>query len=236
LVLAHQLKENYINNAAPIYSFNLSIDKLDFIVNEKPFQQFIKRFMDITLSLAAIILLSPLLLLLIIVIKLDSKGPAIFKQERVGYKEKLFDMYKFRSMIEDAEEQFEQVKDLNHTNRIMFKSKKDPRITKVGKFIRKYSLDELPQLFNILKGDMTLVGPRPPLPRELINYEEWHRVKFLRPPGLTGLWQVSGRADIKDFDHVIKLDYEYIKNWTILFDIKIIFKTIPVVISAKGAG
>lgn len=207
-----------------------------YLVTEKPVQESIKRIFDITLSLATIIILCPVLVLLIILIKLDSKGPAIFKQARVGLKGKQFYMYKFRSMVEDAEEKFEHVKDLNHTNPIMFKAKKDPRITKIGKFIRRYSLDELPQVFNVLKGEMSLVGPRPPLPRELKNYKHWHYVRFAKTPGLTGWWQVSGRANIKDFDKVVSLDYEYIRNWNLLFDFKIILKTIPVVISGNGAG
>lgn len=229
------LEQIHINNLNLIYSVNLPFDKTNFLIKEKPIQRFIKRFMDFTLSLTALIILSPILLLLIIAIKMDSKGPAFFKQERVGLKEKIFYMYKFRSMVIDAEEKFEQVKNLNETNSIMFKAKKDPRVTAVGKFIRKYSLDELPQLINILKGEMSIVGPRPPLPRELKNYKPWHHAKFLGKPGLTGLWQVSGRANIKNFDKVIALDYEYLKNWTIMKDIGIILKTIPVVILADGA-
>lgn len=228
-------KSEYIDKKALTYNIGLSFEKLHQEVEDKPFQQAIKRLMDITLSLAAIIMLSPILLLVAIAIKLDSKGPIFFNQERIGYKQKRFKMYKFRSMVTDAEERFEAVKKLNATNHIMFKSSEDPRITKVGKIIRKFSLDELPQLFNILKGDMTLVGPRPPLPRELVNYEKWHHVKFLKPQGLTGLWQVSGRSSITNFDQVIALDYEYIKNWNLLLDIKIILKTIPVVLSTKGA-
>lgn len=228
-------KSEYIDKKTLTYNLGVSIEKLHQEVEDKPFQQAIKRLMDIVLSLTAIILLSPILIIVAILIRLDSNGPAMFKQERVGHKHKPFYMYKFRSMVEDAEERFEEVKDLNHTNPIMFKSSKDPRITKIGKIIRKYSIDELPQLFNILKGDMTIVGPRPPLPRELVNYEKWHHVKFLKPQGLTGLWQVSGRSTIKDFDKVIDLDYEYIKNWNLLLDIKIILKTIPAVLSAKGA-
>lgn len=228
-------KSEYIDKQTLTCSLGVSIEKIHQEIDDKPVQQAIKRLMDIILSLTAIILLSPVLLLVAIAIKMESKGSVLFNQERIGHKKKRFNMYKFRSMVVDAEERFEEVKELNDTNHIMFKSSEDPRITKVGKIIRKYSLDELPQLFNILKGDMTLVGPRPPLPRELINYEKWHHVKFLRPQGLTGLWQVSGRANIKDFDQVIGLDYEYIKNWNLLLDIKIILKTIPVVISAKGA-
>jgi len=202
----------------------------------KPFQWIIKRIMDVILSLMAIFALSPLFLLLIFLIKIDSKGPAVFKQKRVGIDKKEFYMYKFRSMVNDAEEKFEQVKEHNQTNPIMFKASNDPRITKVGKFIRRYSLDELPQLFNILKGEMSLVGPRPPLARELEAYKAWHYVRFETIPGLTGMWQVSGRANIKDFDAVVNLDYKYIKNWNILLDIKIILKTIPVVLNGNGAA
>lgn len=234
--VATPIKEEYVDKSTLVYNFSLPFDKLELLIEDKPFQRAIKRFMDIVLSLTAIICLSPLLILISVLIKLDSKGPAIFNQERVGYKQKRFNMYKFRSMVIDAEAQFEKVKSLNTTNSVMFKSDDDPRITKIGKFIRKYSLDELPQLFNILMGDMSIVGPRPPLPRELKNYEKWHYVKFLRPQGLTGLWQVSGRASITDFDQVINLDYEYIKNWNVLLDCKIIAKTVPVVILAKGAG
>ena len=227
---------NWAEKLAIVYNVNLPVDRPAFLVKKKPVQQFIKRAVDIVLSLAAIILLSPVFLLLIALIKMDSKGVALFKQERVGLNEKIFYMYKFRSMVEDAEEKFEQVQGLNQTNCVMFKAKEDPRITKVGKFIRKYSLDELPQLFNILKGDMSLVGPRPPLMRELGGYKAWHHVKFLGKPGLTGLWQVSGRSNIRDFDKVISLDYEYLRKWNILMDFKIMFRTIPVVLSADGAG
>jgi len=235
-VLQQKPEKQYTDNSQIIKKLGfLPIENIDLLVEQKPYQQAIKRAMDIILSLTAIIGLSPVLLLIVILIKMDSKGSAIFEQERVGYKEKRFNMYKFRSMVVDAEAQFEKVKALNETNHIMFKSKDDPRITRVGKFLRKSSLDELPQLFNILKGDMSIVGPRPPLPRELINYEKWHLVKFLRPQGLTGLWQVSGRCEITDFDDVIHLDYQYNKKWNILLDLKIILKTIPVVLSAKGA-
>lgn len=229
-------QEHYTDNSQVMKKLGfLPIENIDLLVEHKPYQQAIKRAMDIVLSLTAIICLSPVLLLIAILIKLDSKGPIFFEQERIGYREKRFNMLKFRSMVVDAESQFEKVKALNETNHIMFKSKDDPRITRVGKFLRKSSLDELPQLFNILKGDMALVGPRPPLERELVNYEKWHHVKFLRPQGLTGLWQVSGRSEITDFDDVIHLDYQYNKNWNIWFDIKIILKTVPVVLFGKGA-
>lgn len=234
--MSKQYKKNIVDkcyNASKV-SF-LPIENIDLLVEKKPYQQIMKRVMDILLSLIAIICLSPVLLLIAILIKLDSKGSVLFGQERIGYKKKRFNMYKFRSMVVEAESQFEKIKTLNETNHIMFKSKEDPRITRFGKFLRKSSLDELPQLFNILKGDMSIVGPRPPLERELVNYEKWHHVKFLRPQGLTGLWQVSGRSEITDFNDVIHLDYQYNKNWNILFDIKIILKTIPVVLLGKGA-
>jgi len=228
-----------LNSAKAIptaYHTDESVAKYFFIVKNKPVQERLKRVMDVTLSLAAIIVLSPFWLLLVALIKADSKGPALFKQERVGFKKKIFYMYKFRSMVEDAEQQFENVKSLNHTNSVMFKAKSDPRITKIGKFLRRSSLDELPQLLNVLKGEMSLVGPRPPLMRELPGYKHWHFVRFSKTPGLTGLWQVSGRATIKDFDEVVGLDYKYIKNWNLAQDIKIIAKTVPVVISGHGAG
>jgi len=215
---------------------NKIIEDLAIFVEEKPIQQVIKRIIDIVLSLTTIIALLPVFVVLILLIRKDSKGPAIFKQLRVGHKGKKFYMYKFRSMVEDAEEQFGEVKTLNDTNHVMFKAKSDPRITKVGQFIRRYSLDELPQVFNVLKGEMSLVGPRPPVPHELTKYKQWHYVRFLAMPGLTGLWQVSGRATIKDFDKVVSLDFEYIKKWNLLIDIKIMLKTLPVVISGKGAG
>lgn len=234
--MLQQYKKNIVDKYynAPKVSF-LPIANIDLLVEKKPYQQVMKRVMDILLSLTAIICFSPVLLLIAILIKLDSKGSVLFVQERIGYRKKKFNMYKFRSMVVEAESQFEKIKTLNETNHIMFKSKEDPRITRFGKFLRKSSLDELPQLFNILKGDMSLVGPRPPLERELVNYEKWHHVKFLRPQGLTGLWQVSGRSKITDFNDVIHLDYQYNKNWNILFDIQIILKTIPVVLLGKGA-
>lgn len=211
----------------------LSLRKM--LVKNKPVQKVIKRIFDFTMSLFALIVLSPLIILIVILIKATSKGPAFFKQERIGLYEKPFKMYKFRSMIIDADEKFEKIKNLNQTNEVMFKSKDDPRITLIGKFLRKYSLDELPQLINVLNGEMSIVGPRPPLAREVKMYKKWHYVKFLAKPGLTGLWQVSGRSRIKNFNLVIALDYKYIKNWNIFMDLKIILKTIPVVLFAKGA-
>jgi len=202
----------------------------------KPFQWTLKRLFDFILSFTGIILAFPILLIIAAAIKIESKGPIFFKQKRIGLYGREFYMYKFRSMKHDAEEDRDLLKDLNETNSIMFKISEDPRITNVGKIIRKYSLDELPQLFNVLKGEMSLIGPRPPLPDEVENYETWHYIKFSTYPGITGLWQISGRASIKDFNIVVKLDFKYAENWNLFQDLYILLKTIPVVIRAKGAS
>lgn len=196
---------------------------------------FVKRAVDLLGAGLGILAISPLLLTVMLLIKLDSKGPIFYKQERVGYQGKTFGMYKFRTMRPDADKMIEQLKAQNENN-VMFKMKNDPRITRIGRFLRRYSIDELPQLINVLTGDMSLVGPRPPIPRELSEYEPWHFVRFLTVPGMTGHWQVSGRSDIQDFDDVVRLDYEYINQWNLLFDIRILFKTVPVVLFAKGAS
>lgn len=202
----------------------------------KPYQWFLKRAMDILGSILGIFLLSPLLCLIAIAIKLESKGPVLFKQKRVGLYGKEFYIYKFRSMRQDAEKKLDLIRNLNETNDVMFKMFKDPRITTVGRFIRKYSFDELPQLLNVIRGEMSLVGPRPPLLSEVLMYSDWHYLRFSTLPGITGLWQVSGRAIIKNFDKVVKLDYQYIQDWSLKLDIFLLLKTIPVVISAKGAA
>lgn len=201
-----------------------------------PFQWAIKRSLDFSASLAILALLFPMLALVAAIIKMTSKGPIFFSQPRVGKYGKIFVMYKFRTMIEDAEEKLKDIKHLNETNEVMFKVEDDPRITKIGKILRKYSIDEIPQLLNVLKGEMSLVGPRPPLLNEVEKYKKYHHVKFGAIPGITGLWQTSGRADIKEFDDVIKLDYEYIENWNLLLDFKILLKTPKEVITARGAG
>jgi len=204
--------------------------------NKKPVQFFIKRFIDLTGSILGLIIIFPLLIAIAEVIKLDSKGAVLYKQKRKGKYGKEFYIYKFRSMYEDSERRIEELKKYNQTNELMFKMFDDPRITRVGKFLRKYSLDELPQLFNILKGEMSLVGFRPPLPSEVEKYEKHHYLRFAMLPGLTGPWQVNGRSDIKNFDEVINLEYEYLKNWSLFKDFQILFKTIPVVLSGKNSA
>jgi lipopolysaccharide/colanic/teichoic acid biosynthesis glycosyltransferase len=205
-------------------------------LNKKPFQWFIKRVIEIICTTTGLACISPLLILIAIFIKIDSKGPVFFKQKRIGQHGKNFYIYKFRSMYENAEEKLKELKKYNQTNELMFKMFNDPRITRVGKFLRRYSLDELPQLFNVLKGEMSLVGFRPPLPKEVAKYREWHYVRFAMLPGLTGPWQVSGRSSIKKFDEVINLEYDYAKNWSLLKDLSILLKTIPVVLLGKNTA
>ncbi|WP_461207129.1 sugar transferase [Clostridium sp. DL1XJH146] len=195
---------------------------------------FIKRLIDVVGSLMGLIILSPVLLIVAILIKLDSKGPLIFAQERVGQYGNTFKMYKLRSMCVDAEDKLCELKDKNEMSGPMFKMTDDPRITKVGKVIRKTSLDELPQLVNVLKGEMSIVGPRPNLPKEIALFENWHKDKLLAKPGLTCFWQVMGRNDI-DFDDWMKLDNKYLKERSTWLDIKLIFITIKVLFGDKNA-
>lgn len=206
------------------------------IYRNKPLQWQIKRFLDFILALIALFLLSPLMLLTAIAIKLDSKGPVFFKQKRIGFLGKEFYMYKFRSMKIDAEKNLQALLSKNETNNKMFKMFNDPRVTSVGKFIRKFSIDELPQLFNVLKGEMSLVGFRPPLPKEVEKYHRRHFIRFSTMPGITGIWQVSGRSKIKDFEKVIDLEKKYMLGWNFVDDIIIMFRTIPVVLLADGAA
>ena len=196
--------------------------------------EFIKRLIDITGSLFGIILLSPLFLITAIIIKLDSKGPVFFKQNRCGKDGNLFKMYKFRSMVADAEDELKDLKDKNEMSGPVFKIHDDPRITKFGKFIRKTSIDELPQLFNILRGEMSLVGPRPPIDREVEKYNSYQMQRLLVKPGLTCYWQVMGRNNI-DFDRWVDLDIQYIKERNTWIDIKLIFKTFFVLFGDKNA-
>lgn len=193
-----------------------------------------KRIIDITASFIGLILLSPIMVIVSILIKLESKGEIIFKQKRVGLNGKEFEMYKFRSMVVNAEELKEKLISQNEMSGPMFKMKEDPRITKVGKFIRKTSIDELPQLINVIKGDMSLVGPRPSLPKEVKDFESWMMERLEVKPGLTCFWQVSGRNNI-DFEDWMKLDIKYVRERNFLLDIKLILKTVFVLLGDKNA-
>ncbi|MBN3040234.1 MAG: sugar transferase [Candidatus Omnitrophica bacterium] len=200
-----------------------------------PTEVFIKRFLDIISSLALITIFFPVFIILPIMIKLDSKGPVLFIRPRIGMKGKIFYFYKFRSMVKDAEKLREELLDENEVrDGVIFKIKKDPRITKAGKFMRRFSLDELPQLFNVLKGDMSLVGPRPPLPDEVKEYSYNHMQRLAIRPGMTGLSQVRGRSELT-FRKWVRWDLWYINNWSFGLDLRILFWTIPVVIKGKGA-
>ncbi|WEK54927.1 MAG: sugar transferase [Candidatus Cohnella colombiensis] len=195
----------------------------------------VKRAFDFTASLTAIVLYLPFFLVIAILIKLeDPKGPVLFKQVRIGKNGKPFWMYKFRSMISNAEELIEDLLDQNEVKGAMFKMKDDPRVTRLGKFIRKTSIDELPQLWNVLKGDMSLVGPRPSLPKEVAQYSTYDRQRLLVTPGCTGLWQVSGRNGLS-FAEMVELDLMYIQRQSIALDIRLILKTIWVMIVPKNA-
>lgn len=194
-----------------------------------------KRALDVFASLLGLILLSPILFIVVVMIKLDSKGPVIFKQKRVGLNGKEFYMYKFRSMVVNAEELKEKLAAQNEMSGPMFKMKEDPRVTRVGKFIRKTSLDELPQLINVIKGDMSLVGPRPSLPNEVKEFEPWMLKRLDVKPGLTCFWQVSGRNDI-DFEDWMKLDIKYVNEKSFFLDIKLILKTVLVLFGDKHAS
>ncbi len=195
---------------------------------------FVKRAIDVVLSALLLVILSPLLLFIALAVKLSSPGPVLFRQTRCGLNGRRFTLLKFRSMHRDAEERKAELAHLNLMDGPVFKAKDDPRVTPVGRFLRAFSLDELPQLVNILRGDMSFVGPRPPIPEEVSLYERWQRRRLSMKPGLTGLWQVSGRNTV-DFNTWMKLDLEYIDRWSLWLDVKIFLKTIPVVLSRRGA-
>jgi len=195
----------------------------------------VKRVFDLAVSSVALVVLSPLFALIAVLIKLGSKGPVFFKQTRVGLNGRLFNFYKFRSMVPDAEQRKEELAHLNGMSGPVFKAKDDPRITWIGKRLRRASLDELPQLWNVFRGDMSIVGPRPPVPKEVELYERWQRRRLSVKPGLTCLWQIRGRNLITDFNEWVRLDLEYIDQWSFSLDMKIILKTIPVVLTGKGA-
>jgi exopolysaccharide biosynthesis polyprenyl glycosylphosphotransferase len=194
----------------------------------------IKRTADLFVSLFALLLLCPIFIITIIAIMIESRGPIFFTQVRVGKDGRTFDLFKFRSMVINAEDMFKKVVEEKGGDMIRFKAKDDPRITRVGRIIRKLSIDELPQLINVLKGDMSLVGPRPPIPLEVDQYTPWHKKRLRVRPGITGLWQVSGRSELP-FEDMVRLDIFYIENWSLWMDIRIVLRTIPTVLFGSGA-
>jgi exopolysaccharide biosynthesis polyprenyl glycosylphosphotransferase len=210
------------------------VDRRGLFDNVSVVYLIVKRAGDIFGALLGIIILSPVLLVTALLIKLNSPGGIFFIQERNGYKGKVFKMFKFRSMVNNAENLIDSFASMNEVSGHMFKIRTDPRITPIGKIIRKTSIDELPQLFNILKGDMSIVGPRPPIPREVVKYDAWHDLRLSVKPGLTGLWQVSGRSEV-GFEEMVRLDLKYIRERSFINDFKIILKTIPVILGDSKA-
>ncbi len=221
-----------IDNAEPLVAPEESVR---VVVSEKPFYQFFKRFFDIIFSFILLVILLVPMAIVALVIYIDSPGASpVFVQERLGKNGKIFNFYKFRSMIPDADRMVEDLMEQNEMDGPAFKIKNDPRITKVGTFIRKTSIDELPQLLNILKGDMSFVGPRPPLEREVVQYTEYQKQRLLVVPGLTCYWQVQPSRNELSFDEWIRLDLKYISERSVGTDIKILFKTIRAVFGMEG--
>jgi len=220
---------------------NVDIDDLNGIpliglksVSIRGWNLAVKRAIDVVVAGLGLVVLSPLLLLIAIVIRLDSPGAAVFSQTRVGRGGHAFTVLKFRTMREGAEQEVQSLFALNEAGGPLFKIKNDPRLTKVGQFLRRTSLDELPQLYNVLRGEMSLIGPRPGLPSEVAQYQDWHRKRLETWPGITGLWQVSGRSDLS-FDEMVLLDIYYIENWSLWMDLQIALRTLPAILFAKGA-
>lgn len=195
---------------------------------------FLKRAIDYTLGSFIFILFIPIYLVTSVLIKIDSKGPVFYKQVRLTKDFREFEMYKFRTMYVDADKKLDELREKNITNGPIFKMKNDPRVTRIGRILRKFSIDEMPQILNVLKGDLSLVGPRPPIPSEVEKYEEWQKKRLSVKQGVTGLWQISGRSNLS-FEEMVRLDLYYIQNWSIGMDIKIIIKTIPVIFLGRGA-
>jgi exopolysaccharide biosynthesis polyprenyl glycosylphosphotransferase len=199
-----------------------------------PLEMALKRGVDIALSLALLALAWPVLLVVALGIRITGRGGVFFQQRRCGLNGRQFTLYKFRTMVEGAHERMTEVAHLNEVDGPVFKVRRDPRVTRFGRFLRRFSLDELPQLWNVLRGDMSLVGPRPPIPEEVARYERWQLRRLAMKPGLTGLWQISGRSGL-DFERWMALDLQYIDTWSPWLDLKILLKTVPVVISGRGA-
>jgi len=194
----------------------------------------LKRVFDVVVAISLLVMLSPILLTIAVAVRWGDRGPALFRQDRVGRNGQHFTMYKFRTMRPDAEERLAELLAMNEHDGVLFKIKNDPRITPLGRWLRRFSLDELPQLLNVVAGTMSLVGPRPPLPREVELYEEDVRRRFVVKPGITGLWQVSGRADLP-WEESVRLDLRYVENWSLAFDLAIMWRTVRAVIRSPGA-
>lgn len=238
---AHRIPARMVPDPFQLALSRLDVRDLDGLpligvreVRLSPAQIRLKRAMDLALGSLLLLMAAPLMALIALAIRLDSPGPVIFRQVRVGKDGRLFTMYKFRTMRVGAEQEQEQLRALNEASGPLFKIRNDPRVTRVGRILRRLSLDELPQLINVLKGEMSLVGPRPPLPSEVEAYKPWQRQRLSAVPGMTGLWQISGRSDLT-FDEMCLLDIYYIENWSPMLDLEIILRTIPRILTGEGA-
>lgn len=198
-------------------------------------QRGVKRALDFVLSLAGLLVLAPFLLVVAALVRLTSRGPVFYRSTYIGYRGQSFTGFKFRSMVDNADLLKDDMNHLNHMRGPAFKIRNDPRVTPLGRFLRKFSIDELPQLWNVVRGDMSLVGPRPPLPNEYRAFKPWQRAKLAVCPGITCYWQIQGRSEISDFDEWARLDLKYIEEWNLWTDLKILLKTIPAVLRGHGA-
>jgi len=204
-------------------------------VSEDIAKLYLKRFFDMLASAIGLLILSPLLLSIAVAVWISTPGPILFRQCRIGLNGRRFVCYKFRTMVEHAEGMQDELAERNEMSGPVFKIQDDPRVTNLGRWLRKFSMDELPQLLNVVRGDLSLVGPRPPIVDEVRQYERWHRRRLSMRPGITGIWQVEGRSQIPEFDEWVRLDLQYIDNWSLMLDFKILLKTIPTVILGRGA-
>ncbi len=226
-------KDNFYGDEESYYAFIADVSS-GYLVEDPFHYRFLKRLVDVAASLSGLLMLLPLFPFIVALIKLETSGPIFFRQRRVGLRGRLFDCYKFRSMAVDAEQQKDRLQHLNEATGAAFKIKDDPRVTGVGRFLRRSSLDEFPQLFNVLRGDMSIIGPRPQIPVEVREYSPRDALRLLVKPGLTCLWQVSGRSHL-DFSEWMELDREYVLSRSLKTDVLILLRTLPAVIERKGA-
>jgi exopolysaccharide biosynthesis polyprenyl glycosylphosphotransferase len=236
------IRTRFAMNLFPHHEARVQLEELDGVplltfstTPTSQLQLLAKRGLDVAVSLLVLLLGLPLVVLVALAIKITSGGSVLFRQTRCGLNGRRFTLYKFRTMVHDAEVQRRELEHLNEMKGPVFKLRRDPRVTRLGRLLRKFSLDELPQLWNVLRGDMSLVGPRPPIPEEVAQYQRWQRRRLSMKPGLTCLWQVSGRNEL-DFDRWLELDLQYIDSWSPMLDFKILLKTIPAVLSGRGAS
>jgi exopolysaccharide biosynthesis polyprenyl glycosylphosphotransferase len=237
----HQIRAQIVPDFFQLTKNQLQVEELNGIpllgtreLSIQGWNLVLKRAADLVLTTIIVLGSVPLLLLITLAIRLNSTGPIIYTQTRIGKNGKPFTCYKFRSMVTDADVLRSTVAKFNEATGPLFKMRNDPRQTRVGRFLRRYSLDELPQLYNVLRGEMSLIGPRPNLPYEVEQYQEWHKKRLSVSPGITGLWQVSGRSDLT-FDEMVLLDIYYVENWSLALDLHILLRSLPAVLQGKGA-